>query len=65
MSRVNQLFNQIIHDLEQSMLDQEPMPFSKYLDSANGSKVLIQKLIESHDVQIAAAVVRDASRSNP
>ena len=55
MSRANQLFNQIIDDLEKSMVDPDPMPFSKYFDSLTVSKALMQKLIASHDVQIAAA----------
>jgi hypothetical protein len=58
MSRANQLFNQIIDDLEKSILDQDPMPFSKYLDSLTKSRALMQKLIASHDVQIAAAIHR-------
>lgn len=58
MSRPNQLFNQIIDDLEKSMVDPDPMPFSKYLNSLTVSKALMQKLIASHDVQIAAAIHR-------
>jgi hypothetical protein len=58
MSRANQLFNQIIDDLEKSIVDLDPIPFSKYFDSLSVPKALMQKLIEAHDIQIATAIHR-------
>lgn len=57
------LMDRIIIDLDKSILDLNLNNQStKYLDSLSRSKVLMQRLIESNDTQIALAVERYSSK---
>jgi hypothetical protein len=61
MNRANQLMDQVILDLEKSMIDSN-YSFTLYFKSLAMSQGLMQKLIESHDAQIAAAIDRNINR---
>ena len=57
MHRANQLIEQTIEDLGKSAANDNTHTFcSKFSDSLNVSTVLLQKLIEAHDIQILSAI---------
>jgi uncharacterized protein YqgV (UPF0045/DUF77 family) len=58
MSQASQIFNQIIDNLEKSIVNSKPIPFSTYFESLTVPKALMQKLIAAHDLQITAAIDR-------
>jgi hypothetical protein len=63
MNLANQLMDRIVLDLDKSILDLNlNLLTTKYLDSLSTTKVLMQRLIESNDAQIALAVERYLSK---